>query len=92
MTTSFQNSLRSLCEEFSLDHINISSPERAASVIGGSLIALWGLSRRSLSGLAIAALGGMLVLRGKSGHCSLYEALGIDRSDERESVNELSGL
>ena len=36
-----------------------------------------GLSRRRSGGWALAALGGMLVRRGASGHCDIYEALGI---------------
>jgi hypothetical protein len=39
-----------------------------------------GLSRGSLGGLALAALGGALAYRGVTGHCMAYAALGIDTS------------
>lgn len=37
-----------------------------------------GLARRSAGGIALGALGAMLLLRGLSGRCMLYRALGID--------------
>jgi uncharacterized membrane protein len=51
--------------------------ERWASVLGGGALALYGLSRRSGGGLALAALGGAFVYRGLTGHSPLYEFLGI---------------
>ena len=48
-----------------------SSPEQVAAcaswAVGGGLLALIGLSRRSLPGLALAAVGGGLVYRGVTG-------------------------
>ncbi len=62
--------------------INVGSSERAITATMGGLLAVAGLSRRSLPGLMMAALGGGLVYRGIRGHCSLYAALGIDKSDQ----------
>lgn len=56
---------------------NVSETERIASLIGGSTLIAWGLGRRKWDGLALAALGGGLVYRGATGHCGLYQALGI---------------
>lgn len=39
-----------------------------ASVLGGGMLALYGLTRRSWTGLALTALGGVLVWRGISGY------------------------
>src|SRR5439155_25922665 len=47
---------------------------------GGGALAVYGLARRSLGGLVLAALGGLLAYRGITGHCDAYEALGVDRS------------
>jgi uncharacterized membrane protein len=44
----------------------------------GGLLTLYGLTRGSLGGLGLAALGGGLLYRGASGHCHLYEALGVN--------------
>jgi hypothetical protein len=56
---------------------NLDETERWASMfMGGALMAL-GLSRRSLTGLALAAIGGSLVFRGKTGHCPVYREFGL---------------
>ncbi|HEV8617437.1 MAG TPA: SRPBCC family protein [Methylomirabilota bacterium] len=60
--------------------INVGEGERLASALGGGALAVYGLARRSLGGLALAALGGVLAYRGLTGHCDAYEALGVDRS------------
>ena len=61
--------------------VNIGTTERAISTAAGVLLAVAGLSRRSIGGAVAAALGGGLIYRGVSGHCDVLEALGIDRSD-----------
>ncbi|MCA1591632.1 MAG: DUF2892 domain-containing protein, partial [Acidobacteria bacterium] len=55
--------------------VNVGQAERLASAIGGGALALYGLTRGSLGGVALALLGGALVQRGVSGHCSVYEAM-----------------
>jgi uncharacterized membrane protein len=61
--------------------INVGEGERLASVVGGTALALYGLGRRSLGGIALATLGGLLAYRGISGHCGAYDALGLDTTD-----------
>ncbi len=61
--------------------VNVGDGERLASVAGGALLALWGLARGRLGGMALAALGGILIYRGARGHCPAYGVLGIDRSE-----------
>jgi uncharacterized membrane protein len=68
--------------------VNVGNAERAASTIGGAALALYGLSRLSLGGLVLAALGGVLGYRGLSGHCDVYEALGVDRGPASTGVVE----
>lgn len=63
-------------------HVNVDLMERAASVITGSGLALFGLTRGSLAGFSLAALGGALIYRGATGECSMYRALGINTSGE----------
>jgi uncharacterized membrane protein len=57
-------------------YTNVGDIERLFSVIGGGALVLYGL-RRSLGSLALAIGGGMLVYRGMTGHCSIYENLGL---------------
>jgi uncharacterized membrane protein len=56
---------------------NVSEAERVLSMVGGSLLALFGVSRKSPGGLLLSALGAGLVYRGVTGNCPAYSALGL---------------
>lgn len=58
--------------------INVGRSERLASNLGGGLLLLAGLSRRGLAGWTLAGVGGALLYRGMTGHCSVYSALGAN--------------
>ncbi|HEY2091950.1 MAG TPA: SRPBCC family protein [Thermoanaerobaculia bacterium] len=66
---------------------NVSNPERWVSVVAGAAIAGYGLARRSLSGLALAGLGGALLWRGGTGCCPIYESLGISTHHDDDESN-----
>src|SRR5580765_5237044 len=59
---------------------NISDAERVASALGGALLAAWGISQRSKSGVVLAAAGGALIVRGATGFCPGYASIGVDTS------------
>jgi uncharacterized membrane protein len=67
---------------------NVAKPERIGSVALGAALIAYGLKRRDAKGVVAAIVGGAFVQRGASGHCSVYEALGVSTGDA-ESV--LSG-
>jgi len=56
---------------------NVGGVERALSLLGGGLLALLGLRRRTAGGLAAGAAGLVLIHRGATGHCAAYRALGM---------------
>ena len=59
-------------------HQNMGDTERmVSSIIGGTML-IGGLTRRTLSGLAFAAAGAAFLYRGGSGHCMVYESMGLD--------------
>lgn len=70
---------------------NISATERWGSVAAGASLALYGLTRRRGSGYVLAALGGMLLRRGISGHCDTYQFLGIDTAGGSEDTRAALG-
>lgn len=72
--------------------INIATVERWGSVAAGAALAAFGISRRSLSGALLALAGGSLIYRGATGHCYVYDSLGIRTGgDPREEAgNTLS--
>jgi uncharacterized membrane protein len=55
--------------------VNVGQYERWASAVGGGALALYGITRGSLGGIALALVGAALVQRGATGHCNLYEAM-----------------
>ena len=58
-------------------HVNIDEAERWASLIGGSLLLVFGVSRGGRGGALAAIGGGALVYRAARGHSHLYERLGL---------------
>jgi uncharacterized membrane protein len=68
--------------------INLDHVERWASILGGAAMALYGVRRRDWGGAVVALLGGALVHRGVSGHCPVYQALGVNTEHRRRGVLE----
>ncbi len=70
-------------------HVNVGDTERWLSLLGGGALALLGLSRRSLPGLGLAAVGGSLLYRGATGHCSMYQAMGVNTAEPRGAATAI---
>src|SRR5205085_9599093 len=66
--------------------INVNEFERWASAIGGGALALYGLTRGTFTGVTLALFGGALLHRGVTGHCHLYETIGVSTAS-REGAN-----
>ncbi|HZN69605.1 MAG TPA: SRPBCC family protein [Tepidisphaeraceae bacterium] len=65
--------------------MNVAQTERVVSTVVGGAIALAGLKMRSLPGLLLAAVGGGLVYRGVTGHCHMYDALGVNTAEDEHA-------
>jgi len=76
-------------EQQSGPSVNVGQTERWISALGGGALALYGVTRGSLGGIALALVGAALVQRGYSGHCNLYEAMGYSTGGDalRNSEN-----
>src|SRR4051812_2429948 len=61
--------------------LNVGKNERIVSMVAGGALALYGLQRRDLKGVVLALIGAEVVRRGKTGHCRLYDALGVSTAD-----------
>jgi len=57
---------------------NISDVEKWLSIAAGTGLALYGVSRLKRNGWLMAGLGGLLLRRGLTQHCDVYEALGLN--------------
>jgi len=62
---------------------NVASFERVASVLARSVLGVYGLRRRPY-GLLLTLIGGGLIYRGISGHCPVYQQLGITSANPSE--------
>ena len=59
--------------------VNVGESERLLSMFGAGALVACGLMRGNLTFLA---LGGALAYRGLTGQCHVYQALGLDTSDQ----------
>jgi uncharacterized membrane protein len=57
--------------------VNVGQAERWASIFGGAALVVSGLMRRNRGGMMLAGLGGGLLYRGLTGHCTVYQALDV---------------
>jgi uncharacterized membrane protein len=60
---------------------NVGGVERGVSVLGGLVLALLGLTRRTAGGLAAGAAGLALIHRGVTGYCAAYKAMGMSTAE-----------
>ena len=60
--------------------VNVGRQERLISMVAGGMLAVYGLTRRSKTGGATAMAAAALLYRGATGHCDVYQALGVNRS------------
>jgi len=57
--------------------MNVGQVERAISVAAGGALAAAGLKKRGVTRMALALAGAALARRGVTGHCEVYQALGV---------------
>lgn len=68
-------------------NVNVNKQERLLSLAMGAALLGLGLRHASkLRGLVIASVGGALAYRGVTGHCHVYEALGVDTEHGNEEM------
>src|SRR5262249_52969282 len=75
--------------------VNLNRAERLCSTISGGALAVLGLKKGGLSGLALALFGGSLMYRGASGHSYAYDLLKINKAPgkaKRASVKHGEGI
>jgi uncharacterized membrane protein len=70
--------------------VNVGEAERWASAIGGGALAVYGITRLARGnwlGAALGLVGGALVYRGATGHCDLYQSLGLNTAAASKNPN-----
>ncbi|HEY8132389.1 MAG TPA: SRPBCC family protein, partial [Thermoanaerobaculia bacterium] len=71
-------------------YTNIGNPERWFSVVAGTALAAYGLTRRSVPGILLAGVGGALAWRGATGHSLIYRSLGISTARDADGDRSVS--
>jgi uncharacterized membrane protein len=66
-----------------VDPVNLGQAERWLSMVAGAMLAGWGLKRRDVLGGTAAVGAAALLYRGTTGHCHVYEALGVEHGRSR---------
>jgi uncharacterized membrane protein len=75
---------------------NISDAEKWISLAAGAGLTVYSISRPKRGGWLLAALGGMLIERGATSHCRVYEAFNINTAgtgaDTRRALGGRAGV
>src|SRR6186997_1805691 len=71
---------------------NVNPVERAASAVAGGALVAYGLKQGGIGGTILSLLGGGMLVRGATGHCHVYDALGVDTKDRRSPFKRSSLL
>jgi uncharacterized membrane protein len=71
--------------------INVGQAERLASLAGGAFLAGYGLTRGTSAGMLLSVVGAAFAYRGWTGHCHLYQALGMSSADHSDQTAIPSG-
>jgi uncharacterized membrane protein len=66
-------------------NVNVNQTERWISGLAGGALAIYGLTRRTWGGAVLALVGGTLIHRGSTGHCYMYDALGVNTAGETDN-------
>ncbi len=77
--------IKNLQQRYGSNDKNVSEAERTASIIGGGLLTLYGLTRLSVPGILLAGVGADVLYRGITGHCWTYQALGINTAEVNQN-------
>lgn len=70
---------------------NVGRPERIGSVAFGAALVTYGVRRRDPAGMIAALVGGALVLRGATGHCPVYRAIGVSTGSAEAVLHAARG-
>ncbi len=63
--------------------VNVGMAERIAAAMAGGAIAYAAVGRSTITRTVLGAISGSLIYRSISGHCPVYERLGINTAGKR---------
>ena len=95
-STELRDALDRYTRDDSGSRINVAKPERIGSVAIGAGLVSYGIRRRDPVGLISALIGGLFLQRGATGHCMVYQAMGVSTGSanavlDTESRDDVTG-
>src|SRR5688572_14688379 len=66
--------------------LNVADPERVVSAVAGGALIAFGIKHGGWLGASLSLLGGGLLHRGATGHCYIYDAVGVNTNDPAKST------
>lgn len=72
--------------------VNVGTGERVACGIAGGALLANGVRHPSIVNAGLALIGGALLQRSVTGHCALYQRLGVDTSDRPSVPKRQDGI
>ncbi len=85
------NQNKSLTDILTNTGTNVNPVERLVSATAGGALLAYGLKKGGVFGTLLSVVGGGVALRGVTGHCQVYDAMGIDRSEAGETRTAMVG-
>lgn len=67
--------------------VNVGEQERWISMISGAALTIYGLTKKDVAGAALSLTGGYLFYRGQTGHCVIYESMGVNTNKSAQSTS-----
>ena len=90
LTTNMNAETSALAPSTGSSAINVGTPERIVSALGGTALAVMGLrDPKSLSGVSMLLTGGFLLARALSGYCAVNNAIGRNTARRQGSPVEV---
>jgi|KBSSwiStaDraftv2_1062776.scaffolds.fasta_scaffold1321561_1 uncharacterized membrane protein len=71
--------------------MNVGDAERIGSTIAGLVLISRAVAKPTFARIVLAVVGGVLLQRGVTGHCSMYKALDIDTMGVRRKPRNAVG-
>jgi uncharacterized membrane protein len=73
-------------------NVNVSTPERWASALGGGALLAYGATHHSWNRALLMTAGGGLLHRAITGRCQLYKVLGVDTATKEKDKNGVTSV
>jgi uncharacterized membrane protein len=87
-----KNNNNSLTDILTNMDTNVAPVERFVSATAGGALVAYGLKRGGVFGTLMSLVGGSVALRGVTGHCQVYDAMGVNTNTDENGAPKYKAL